>query len=354
MTQDDSQNLHDSCSGSLLPDTSSLLEALSPFHGQRAYEIRAVVDGGRTIGNHGDHLMYDVFLRILTQASITITDDPASADFLFARPNGALLEIYQFPDSLKTQLVELPDLPLVIFPSSAKFPTRNPSEIFGNRSSETLWFFREEYSYEHILTQWGESLSERNVSLVLDHDVVASGHRYVPEIVRGPLSARHVLIAARIDVEATDRFGTKVTETGRRGSIGLLKRLFRGFISRGTPGPFRRRVARTAYSRRLDRAASRMISGLPVDLANEVGRSGIAQVCVDLSSQMFVSYDEYQRYIRNSSIVVTDRLHVALPAAVLGKRVILVEAGYHKLTGVYQRSLSRLPNISLAHSFDER
>ena len=74
---------------------------------------------------------------------------------------------------------------------------------------------------------------------------------------------------------------------------------------------------------------------------------------VDLSSQIFVTFEQYAKTIREASIVVTDRLHVALPAAIIGKQVYLVEAGYHKLTGVYQQSLKSMPNVRLVDAYSE-
>jgi len=44
--------------------------------------------------------------------------------------------------------------------------------------------------------------------------------------------------------------------------------------------------------------------------------------------------------------VVTDRLHTAVGAALLGKRVTMVEGSYYKLGGVYEQSLSDNPNVT--------
>jgi exopolysaccharide biosynthesis predicted pyruvyltransferase EpsI len=59
------------------------------------------------------------------------------------------------------------------------------------------------------------------------------------------------------------------------------------------------------------------------------------------------SFDEYCALVRGASVVVTDRLHVAIPAALLGTPVELMDSGYHKLRGVYERSLADLPHVHL-------
>lgn len=199
-----------------LPSTSTLLDHLSEFRGRRGYLIDAAHGSGKQIGNHGDALMFDVFQRIAQEAGISWTADPADAEVLVVRPNGALLEIYAFPDLLAEELRRLPDVPLVIFPSSALFPTQDPSRIFAERSAPVVWVFRERYSFEHIRDQWGAQLEAENVRLVLDHDVVAGGNRYVAELIGTPVLEKHVLIAARIDAEApTGKPMVKSSEEGR-------------------------------------------------------------------------------------------------------------------------------------------
>lgn len=43
--------------------------------------------------------------------------------------------------------------------------------------------------------------------------------------------------------------------------------------------------------------------------------------------------------------VVTDRMHVALAAALLGKRVTCLEGDYHKVRGAFEAHLSLFPNV---------
>ncbi len=72
----------------------------------------------------------------------------------------------------------------------------------------------------------------------------------------------------------------------------------------------------------------------------------------DVSDSTTTSWETYTAEIANASLVVTNRLHVALPSALLGKQVVLADVGYHKLRGVYQRSLSQLSNVQLVGNSD--
>ena len=47
-----------------------------------------------------------------------------------------------------------------------------------------------------------------------------------------------------------------------------------------------------------------------------------------------------------ASIIVTNRLHVAIPAAILGKVTYLADAGYQMLSGVDSQSLATLPTVT--------
>lgn len=330
-----------------LPTTSTLMDHLAGFAGRRTYLLGAVHSSGKQIGNHGDALMFEVFMQIAAEAGLEWVNDPADAEVLVVRPNGALLEIYTFPDLLAHELRRLPDLPLVIFPSSALFPTKNPATIFEGRSAPTVWVFRERYSYDHILEQWGESLAEHNVSLVLDHDVVAGGNKFVPALVGEPIRERHVLIAARIDAEAPrGRPLSKEPRGVERGPTPLKRRIAR-LLTKSEPGPVRRLLFRLYNKNRSAVATQSLLSRLPETAISEVHQAAGRMIAFDASAKHLVSYSRYKRLVRDASVVVTDRLHVALPAAILGKRVFLVEAGYHKLTGVYEQSLESLPNITL-------
>lgn len=324
-----------------MPTLVHLTDLLARFIGSDAYVIPMTsAHGTKALGNNGDAIMHDVFYRILDAMGIRLTTDPQAASVLLVPPNGALLQVYQFPEILRSRLRGLEGVPLVIFPSSALFPTRDPAFIFDGRRAETIWILREKYSFAHLRDQWGESLAKVGVSLALDHDVVASGHQFVKEILGPAQSGGGALLAGRKDKEATDiRKIPSVSHPAGPDRWGHVKDL----LPYGVPYTTAVRLIRR---RELEAAASTLVSRLPRALQDEV-TSVKRGVHVDLSAVQYATYPQYLRTLRRADLVVTNRLHVALPAAVLGKRVLIVEAGYHKLQGVYEQSLRGLEHVTL-------
>ena len=57
--------------------------------------------------------------------------------------------------------------------------------------------------------------------------------------------------------------------------------------------------------------------------------------------------------INRFDVIITDRLHVSIAAAHLRKQVIMIDNSYGKLSGVFNQSLSHLPNCHLCTSGHE-
>ena len=320
-----------------LPGTAGIAQLMSVWRGASALVLPMLDESGRNLGNNGDQLMLAVFRKILIELGIGIVTDQDAADLVIVPPNGALLDVYSFPDLLSRRLETLTDLPLVIFPSSALFSRRDPSFIFRSRHASTLWVLRERRSLQHLRTTWGTELEDCGVRLVLDHDVVASGHRHVPELlgVAGPGS--DVLVAARCDAEASSLDLNAGRKLGWSVAATIVDTL---------PDPLSRATMRIARRRRTRAGAERLLALLPASVAPASRGGALRTVQLDISSNRYASFAHYAHAIRSAAIVVTDRLHVGLPAAILGREVVLVEAGYHKIRGVYEQSLSQLPHVT--------
>lgn len=327
-----------------LPDLTGLRSLLSAHLGQTAYIIPMTDRSDVPVGNNGDHLMLMIFDQILNNFGITTTSDPTRAELIIVPPNGSMLEAYSFPDILAERLSRLKHLPLVLFPSSAYFPKRDPSFIFRGRRTQTLWILREKFSFDHLQAHWLAPLQANGVRLGLDHDVVASGHAFVPAIIGAPLARRHTLIAARIDREATSLDAPSPSGAAAGAHVvDLGKRLIEIIPHARTRTALTRAIRRT----KLHDAGSRLLTAVPASLT--AADPALPMRFVDSSAIRFATFGEYREAIRDADLIVTDRLHVGLPGAVLGKRVVLVEAGYHKLGGVYRQSLSRCPNVNFVH-----
>lgn len=322
-----------------MPGLDSLESLLAQFKHSRAYIVPMTDNAGKALGNNGDDLMHAVFYKILEEFGIVREEDSSSADVIIVPPNGALLEMYSFPQLLADKIKDLKNTPLVIFPSSAYFPTLNPSFIFEGRNAPSLWILREENSFNHLATVWGKSLDETGVMLALDHDVVASGHKFVPALI-GDLSVGRPLVSARLDKESAPVSSRPMVQQ-RASRITILQK----YVAAKLPyGSLYTALARWARKGALNTAGKKLLGVLePADVFGHQMRNARF---VDASSPEYATFNEYTRMIASASIVVTDRLHVGLPAAIMGKDVVLVEAGYHKLGGVYAQSLKALSNVT--------
>jgi exopolysaccharide biosynthesis predicted pyruvyltransferase EpsI len=63
-------------------------------------------------------------------------------------------------------------------------------------------------------------------------------------------------------------------------------------------------------------------------------------------SSLLRDYRDFIRIIETSKRIYTDRLHVAILAAILGKEAVLYPNSYYKTRGVYEYSLSNYPNVN--------
>jgi len=63
-------------------------------------------------------------------------------------------------------------------------------------------------------------------------------------------------------------------------------------------------------------------------------------------------FGSFVNIVRNASKVYTDRLHVAILSAILGKETYLYPNSYHKNKGVYEFSLSKFRNVKFIDSYE--
>ncbi|WP_146247771.1 hypothetical protein [Curtobacterium sp. MCSS17_006] len=324
-----------------LPSLAELDPILDSLRGQRAWIVPMTGRSGKLLGNNGDFLMHAVFRRIIQAYGIDVVERKEDGDMIIVPPSGALLESYAFPDLLADRLRGTERLPLLVFPSSALFPTRDPAFMFEGREAPAVWMLREAPSLTHLEDRWGSSLARAGVELALSHDVVALGHQFVPSLIGHRLpSASTFLIAPRADRERTAAISTSAAKRGGSGWFG-------GLTSLAQRNALGRRAARLVRKERTDLLATELSDRLGHDAYSSIAGRSRRQLRLDLSSAQFCSFGEYSRALRGAGFVLTNRLHVALPAAILGAEVFIAEAGYHKLRGVYDNSLSRMPNVHL-------
>lgn len=336
-------------------DSSHLRELVATWTAGRGHVVQLRTAGGRQLGNNGDTLMHRVFYGLLQDFGMDLLPDGSArdADYLIVPPNGALLERYQAPQLLTNRLKELPDRPLVIFPSSAQFASKNPAEMFANRKAPTLWVLRERQSYKQLSERWGDSLSKAGVKLALDHDVVISGQHHAKRIMRetaGIESREYSLLVSRLGVEATDMRAVAAA-AAPSASTSRLNSLAVASFQR-LPQSIGIAIRRRRTLTRQLQANAELCRQLSSDLRAVVDSLPLWQPVVDISDPSLCGFREFARSVMGAGVVATNRLHVAIPATLLGKRVILVDSGYHKLRGVYEQSLQGASNLTFVRRHD--
>lgn len=320
----------------------AFLSSLEPYRASSVVWLDIDVHGDGTFaGNNGDRLMHEVALHLLDTLDIRpyrrVT--PTPVDLVVVPPNGALLEAYKAPWRLAEQLQSFRHTPLIVLPSSCWFPTTDPTAIFAGRSGPTIWMLRERYSYEHLQKAWGRELQAAGVELVLSADVVALGRRILPDILGHARDDGYLLVAARRDSEGAGALSHREAKFVRRAASRLAA---------ASPGGLRlRRIYRNRFDRGYRRTAANLVHSLGAQDQYFVGADHRTMRCADVSDEGFASYSEYKDLVGSAGAVVTDRLHVGLPAALMGKPVVLLDSGYHKVQGVYERSLVSLPHVRL-------
>lgn len=332
---------------------SGLKRLLEDYRGQRGWILPLSDERGRTFANNGDLLMHRVWDDLCRDLDITLTDDPDGVDFIAVPPNGALLDRFRAPEIVRSRLRPHRDRPLVIFPSSAQFLQEDPSAMFEHRSAPTLWILREPYSYAHLEQSWGRQLAAAGVVLALDHDVVISGSRHVPKYFTptnaGPRRDHpSALLVSRLGVEARDiRNDTGPLNNHEQRAGSAIKRAAVE-IARALPPAALRPARRMSTRRRIQNANRDLLLAVPRE-TQERFDDGAYQAATDISDTSLVSFEEYCARIAAADLVLTNRLHVAIPAALMGTETILVDSGYHKLRGIYEHSLEDLESITLVN-----
>jgi exopolysaccharide biosynthesis predicted pyruvyltransferase EpsI len=64
----------------------------------------------------------------------------------------------------------------------------------------------------------------------------------------------------------------------------------------------------------------------------------------------YLGVELFLHAINEVDVVVTDRLHVGVGAALLGKHLVWLDNAYGKVCGVFQNSMAHIPHIHFVRS----
>ena len=261
-------------------------------------------------GNAGDALISVGFFDLAKQVGLRYTtttdvDEIPTGAFVFVNGGGYLVPEWG-GESARRKIETLIRTAgrLALMPMSV----RGFDDVFQGLPAGTDVFLRERHSFDHVAR-----IAPPGVNVLLDDD-----------------TAFHVDVASLKRLERIHHSWRSAS--GKDNVRYLLYRRAKAF-SRVTKGikAFRRDPESA-------RSASRLTVLSDVSLLAFFGGSDESEC--RYSAALFVDVlDGYHR-------VVTDRLHTAVAAALLGKQVTMVEGSYYKLGGVYDQSMSDWPNVT--------
>lgn len=190
---------------------------------------------------------------------------------------------------------------LVVLPHSI----RGVDDIISNFPKGTIVFCREKYSYNYILEKSNADkiyLSD-DMAFYADLNVIKSEvNKYSP-----PLTHKNI--------------------------IRKILTLFHMVKSKS-----RKKI----FAMRTDKESSSHVKVKRV-LVNDF--SLVASFGAGLYSESLYTSNKFLKLIDLYDEIHTDRLHVAIGACLLSKKVVVYNNGYYKCKGVYEQSMKNLPNV---------
>lgn len=270
-------------------------------------------------GNGGDELIQKGTLQLLSDLDIDVTPDPNKAKIILY-PGGCPTMHSQVMVSIEETLKDFSEAELVIGPATFQFGYTGWVKIC-NRFAHRIkaLFARDPNSFANLQ----RAPLRNNIKIGLSHDPALYLHNteWLEELKRND-KEEYVLLAFRRDHEMK----ADIPERW----IKIFQLYLPPKTSKKLTHWFRKR-ARLRKSQ-----IARKISN-PRLVFNEVN-------IVDMD------FDSYVNVIRHSKKVHTDRLHVMLLAAMLGKPVFAYETSYQKLESVYEHSMKGWANVTFISS----
>lgn len=261
-------------------------------------------------GNNGDRLITLGAERLFRATGVIRCPLPSEAELIVINGGGAMNDLWLGGlIKLRDYCVGYPRTPIVVGPSSYRFQGIRLSDFALPRQGSVVLFAREMYSYRELKRQsllpgW-EFRHSQDVALELREAPLIT-------VLRSQATDDYILAAMRKDKEGGESLVNSIR------------------------GDWLPRYLRTPLSKLRDKIVYRSKRGIldSIKKAETVEGPIIAR---DIS--VSVAFDEFLSAVTHASLVVTDRLHVAILAHMLKKRTYLLAGNYHKNRGVYEYSL---------------
>lgn len=292
-------------------------------------------------GNNGDELILHGSRLLLRRSGCELVDSPDAADVLLIN-GGFKSDFWPFANETIREFSEKhPEKPLVVLPSSFLYRETDFASLFEGRSAGVVIFAREEPSLRLVR----ELRFGCDVEFGLDHDT-AFALSETPEIQR----LRD--IEPDIDALVVERGDAERVSDFREGGV-LESTLVKRVASALLPDAVKSRAAMAVGKRRRAQSAKQLTGFASAALAlaeSELGRALGETLIDDISRRSSCDYAAFCEQIARSRVVISTRLHVAVLAAVLGRRTFIVQGRYHKIPGIYAYSMRDMPHVSMVNA----
>lgn len=270
-------------------------------------------------GNPGDKLIRMGLNHFLRNINANLTSDPEDSDLLVMHGGGSIDDVWHEGIRLiQKYCSDYPKKPLIIAPSSCHFFNTDFESVLNSCTQHVHFFCREKHSFKFL-----KSLNTRSnitVGLADDTALLLESSDFITEL-KAKARQAHYLFALRTDFESPH-------SSLSIGTINNLRKVFDRF-----------RITDSLISL----WHKRHINGFVRENFEHLYNAKNTLVR-DLALSDF---EEYIKLVLDSHKIYTDRLHVAILGALLGKQVNLYPTKFKKNQGVYEYSLKKYPHIKL-------
>ena len=279
-------------------------------------------------GNNGDLLIWKGMQEALHKVGVRLVESEADAELFVINGGGMFIDGYkQGVGKIDHYSNAYPDVPLCVAPNSFYFERVDFGRYLDMRMAPLTLFCREKYSKKYI----DRLLEERPlVAAHLDHDLAfhLAGSKFIAEIqsqYRSPEKGA-VLVVDRMDHE----------RPGNSQKPSKIKKLYNFVVPK-----FIKDVIRTQRVKHRDNRGTAFTRGALELIKNNIPGFNFSKVkTADISRNDIFSFDDFIREVAVAEFVFTNRLHVGILAHLLGRTVYMMEGSYHKMTGIYEYSMS--------------
>lgn len=261
-------------------------------------------------GNSGDNLLEKGLEQYLENNQYITTRSVLSADIILMHGGGNIDDVWHCGKELLIRLLrEHPNKIIVAAPNTYHFFETDLEKIMNGFTQEIYLFAREKFSFARLK----EMRLNANIHIALADDTafLLEGTSYVKDLQRQNRE-EYTLFAFRTDTES--RLLTIEYDPHRKDTI--LEKLKYVYLLWQI-----RRFLKTEQKDAFN-AGKKIIS--------------------DISH---CDFDTFVAIVSHASKIYTDRLHVGILGALLGKKVHLYNTKYDKIDGVYDQSLYRYPHV---------